>query len=506
MLFACRVCVRFCCFTVFASAKTPHVHAEQMMPPDRAARTENIMEQMISSAKTTWTRVFFYLILFLVAGILSSLMSGALLPVEFMQSVQAAQTTQTAQTAQEVFPGEYQYPDEYPEENPVEYPGGDSGRITVLDYGNARMEGDAVLVESNGHFILMDTGYTDNRKDVGNSKVIRYLKSRGIHDLDLYLSHYHNDHYYLMTTIMRDEFFTVDTVYLPNVEDLLEFSSSENKDAKWYKDLTRSISKDGNCWGRHSYPEIQETIKDKNLKSVILHKGDSFMVGDALFEVIWQEENIEKPTPDEPKALKVINDSSLVTRVTIGGIRYLTGGDISKSVEQNMIDAGVDLQADIVKTNHHSNEDTSNLPEFYQTVGAAWAFGTGGGTEVCRKATEEAGTNYINMKNNGQILFDINRGEITMHAESNLRRINRLYRDAHGKERIKTFWFDKYEKYFFTERMIPEGCSYSGWGWHMIGGRMYYYDREGNPFCGIMEINGTRYRFDEKGMLVHADA
>ena len=91
MLIACRVCVRFCCFTVFASAKTPHAYAEHMLPPDRAARTENIMEQMISSAKTTWTRVFFYLVLFSAAGLLLSLISGALLPVEFMQSVQAAQ-------------------------------------------------------------------------------------------------------------------------------------------------------------------------------------------------------------------------------------------------------------------------------------------------------------------------------------------------------------------------------------------------------------------------------
>ena len=138
--------MRFCCFIVFVTVKTLHAHAEQVLPPDRAARTESIMGNMISSAKTTWTRVFFYLVLFSAAGLLSSLISGALLPVEFMQSVQAAQTTQTAQTAQEVFPGEYQYPDEYLEEHPGEYPGGDSGRITVLDYGNARMEGDAVLV------------------------------------------------------------------------------------------------------------------------------------------------------------------------------------------------------------------------------------------------------------------------------------------------------------------------------------------------------------------------
>lgn len=335
--------------------------------------------------------------------------------------------------------------------------GGSEGTITVLYYGDTGMDGDAVLVESNGHYILMDTGYSDNKKDVGNSTVIKTLKSMGVHDLDLYLSHYHNDHYYLMTTIMKDDFFHVGTVYLPNIEKLLAFSSKENKDAKWYEDLTRNISIDGDEWGHYAYTKIQEAIEEKRIKQVRLHQGDTFRVGDALFEVLWQEEIDKKPDPDAPDAKHMINNTSLVTRVTIGGVRYLTAGDIYKSVEQNMMDAGLDLRADILKTDHHSNPKTSNLPAFYQAVDAAWAFGTGPASDVCTAATDLSGSNYVNLKNNGQITFRIDRGEITMSARRNLRRVNCRYTDAGGNTKTKSFMFDKDQQYYLRDRMFPAG-------------------------------------------------
>ena len=335
--------------------------------------------------------------------------------------------------------------------------GGSAGTITALYYGNTGMFGDAVLVESDGHYILMDTGYSDNKEDVDNSTLIKTLKSMNVRKLDLYLSHYHNDHYYLLTTIMKDNFFTVGKVYLPDVDNLLEFSSVENKDAKWYKDFTKNISIYGEEWGRHAYTEIQNTIKDEGLTAVILHKGDSFRVGDALFEVLWHEEEAKKPDFDAKNTLHLINNSGPVTRVTIGGIRYLTAGDIYKSIEQKMIDAGIDLQADILKTNHHSNPDTSNSTAFYQAVDATWVFGTGPSTDVCTDATDASKSNYVNLKNNGQITFRIDRGEITMSARRNLRRVNCRYTDAGGNTKTKSFMFDKDQQYYLRDRMFPAG-------------------------------------------------
>lgn len=344
-----------------------------------------------------------------------------------------------------------------------EYPGGNAGTITAIDYGECGMNTDAVLVKSDGKYILMDTGYTDNEEDIANSSVIKFLKSKGVNELDLYLSHWHNDHYYLMSTIIKDPYFTIGTVYLPNADRLLELSSSENSGPGWYRDLTKNLNINGESWGPHSYTEIQATLAEAGIKPVILSKGDSFTVGSALFEVLWQQEPENIPSDSVHDANQLINNTSLVTRVTIGGIRYLTAGDIHKSVEREMMSAGVDVKADIFKTSHHSNRSTSNCPEFLKEVGASWAFGTGEATEKCREAVSGAGTNYINVKNNGQIKIEILNGEISVSAEKDLQTLTRIYVDSEGLEHTKEFCFAAGQDVFFTDRMIPQGCSYVGW-------------------------------------------
>lgn len=347
--------------------------------------------------------------------------------------------------------------------NAKEWPGGEKGRIVAIDFGDCGMDGDAVLVESDGEYILMDTGYTDN-EDLEQSSVIRYLKQNNVHELDLYLSHWHNDHYYLMSTILRDDYFNVKHVYLPYAGHLLEYSKKENRYCEWYHDLTKNLCVDGEPWGPHSYSEIHEALEEADIKPTILHQGDTFWVGQALFEVLWQRID-DMPDPNVDSALKLINNSGLVTRVTIGGIRYLTAADVYKSVEREMIKEGVDLKADILKTNHHSNRGTSNCPEFFEAVDASWAFGTGSSSKPCDEGTKASETNYVNLKENGEISFDIYKGEISMSVANtdSINRVNRSYIDPSGNEHVKQFMFDKDHEYFFTEKMIPEGCEYSGW-------------------------------------------
>lgn len=346
---------------------------------------------------------------------------------------------------------------------PSGYPGGDKGRIVAIDYGECGMDGDAVLIESNGEYILMDTGYTDN-EDLSQSSVIRYLKKNNVNELDLYLSHWHNDHYYLISTILRDGYFNVRHVYLPYADHLLEYSRSEYSYNGWHHDLVKNLCIDGEPWGPHSYSEVYEAMAEAGIEPIILHQGDTFYVGDAIFEVLWQRID-EMPGPEVDSALQLLNNSGLVTRVTIGGIRYLTAADVFKSVEREMIKEGVDLKADILKTNHHSNRGTSNCPEFFEAVDASWAFGTGSSSKPCDEGTKASETNYVNLKENGEISFDIYKGEISMSVANtdSINRVNRSYIDPSGNEHVKQFMFDKDHEYFFTEKMIPEGCEYSGW-------------------------------------------
>lgn len=51
--------------------------------------------------------------------------------------------------------------------------------------------GDAILLEQNGNYLLMDTGTSKDINDV----LINFLKSKEINHFDIYISHYHHDHY-----------------------------------------------------------------------------------------------------------------------------------------------------------------------------------------------------------------------------------------------------------------------------------------------------------------------
>ncbi len=367
------------------------------------------------------------------------------------------------------------------------------GTITVLDYGPARMEGDAVLLESDGHYLLMDTGYTDKEKNIGQSSVILWLKAHNVRKLDLYLSHYHNDHYFLLTTIMKDPYFTVGTVYLPDASHMLPYTARKYKRKGWYHDLTKNVHGYGSSWEKHSYTELKNVIKSRKIHSVTLKKGSTFDVGNAHCEVLWQCRNRK---PSGGNAVQYINNTSLVTRVTIGQVRYLTAGDIHMEVESDMVKAGVDLKADIVKTNHHSY-NTSNTASYYKAIKADWAFSTGGFSKRTKDAFAKTGTNYVAMKRNGTITFTITGSQIDMSAGKNLTTREIQYEAADGTRHTKTVCFASGIRQFLTDSMIPEGASFLGTpGWGTFNGNTCYYDEEGRLLRGqIAEIDGNYYYF-----------
>ena len=236
--------------------------------------------------------------------------------------------------------------------------------LTVYDYGPSDLSGDTVLLSSQDENLLMDTAYPDNMEDLSQCTLIRSLKEDGIRDLDLYLSHWHNDHYFLLTTIMSDPWFHVGKLYLPESSEELEYADPVNSGETWYRDLTRNISSAEPSWGPHSYSEVLDTAAAQDIESVWLDEGESFTVGDAHAEVLWHR---KCNTPAGQTVVPYLNDRSLVTMVTCGGVRYLTCGDIHKANEYAILGAGVDVDADIFKANHHTFL-TSNSQEWIDAV------------------------------------------------------------------------------------------------------------------------------------------
>lgn len=371
-------------------------------------------------------------------------------------------------------------------------------KITVLDFGNTGMAGDAVLLESDGHYILMDTGYTSNSKDHRSSAVIRYLKDHGIKNLDIYLSHYHNDHYYLMTVIMNDPYFTVGTFYLPQNGNLIKWSHPKYKGKKWYGYFTKNINGYGRSWEKHSYTEIKQVIKDRGINARYITKGAKFSVGKAQFEVLWHNQSRGISGNYKTACTKFLNNESLVTRVTVGKVRYLTCGDIESEVEKELVNKGVDIKADIVKANHHGAA-TSNTYSFFKKVSPTYAFGTGYHCKTTTSRSKDVGFNWAAMKPNGVLTYTIEDDVITFKGSKNMVSEKRSYRLADGTIETKTFYFAKGYKKFYKGKMIPVGASISSdkRGWSTSNGKKYYFDSDGfmvkGQFC---TVDGKKYYFD----------
>lgn len=114
--------------------------------------------------------------------------------------------------------------------------------------------------------------------------------------------------------------------------------------------------------------EFEKIIKTHNVKHIYTNpyddseifnnpfikrtkRGDTFMCGDVFIEVL-------SPSKD----YKDSNDNSLVLKITVDGQTYLFTGDISETVEDDLIDYyGTKLKSDYLHVAHHgSNTSTSN--------------------------------------------------------------------------------------------------------------------------------------------------
>ncbi len=240
--------------------------------------------------------------------------------------------------------------------------------VTAIDYGQAPYPGDAILISSAGRHLLMDTGLPDDLENYDNCSTIRWLKDQGIDTLDLYLSHYHDDHYMLLCTIMEDPYFHVEHLYLPYADMLLQYSDPAYQWETWYPALTKNLSLSGS-WGENAQTAILQTAEQKGIPVITFTQGDQFRVGWAQVDIIWQDTSVY---PEGENATDAINLASAVAMVRGGGIRYLTGGDMYVKNEQDMLAAGIDVRAEIFKLSHHGGE-TSNCEEFLQAVAPRYA-------------------------------------------------------------------------------------------------------------------------------------
>lgn len=185
--------------------------------------------------------------------------------------------------------------------------------VHFIDVG----QGDATLVISDGHAMLIDSGDVDKYNDVQ-----WYLRNHGVKKLDyLIATHPHSDHIGEMSEIIDS--FEVGTFIMPDFPD----------------ELTPTT---------YVYEQLLISLKDKGLK-ITSASDTSFKLGTC--EIITFT---SKGEYDD------LNNYSVLVKIVDGENSFLITGDCEIAEEEELISKGFDLSAKVLKAGHHGSSGSSS--------------------------------------------------------------------------------------------------------------------------------------------------
>lgn len=212
-------------------------------------------------------------------------------------------------------------------------------RVDFLDVGQA----DCALLSSNGHYMVIDGG---NNGDA--DKIRSYLEERGVQRLDAVVgTHPHEDHIGSLDAIINH--FDVDAVYMPKI---LHTSKT--------------------------FEDVLDAIAEKGLKVKSPNPKDTIDFNGLEIEVLGPQ-----------KEYKDFNNNSIVLKVNAGETAFLFTGDAEEPAEKDILQAGGNLRADVLKVSHHGSS-TASTQAFLQAVQPRYAVISVGAGNSYHHPEEEA--------------------------------------------------------------------------------------------------------------------
>lgn len=195
-----------------------------------------------------------------------------------------------------------------------------SGELQVhfIDVG----QGDSILAESGGHYLLVDAGENDRAATVTD-----YLRNQGVTRLDYVIgTHPHSDHIGGLDAVISE--FEIGKVIMPPVEHTTK-----------------------------TFEDVLDAVAGKGLKLTRPVPGDIYTLGNASFTIV-------APNRDYGDNL---NNWSVGILLENGENRFLMCGDAEAEAEADILGNGIDISADVLKVSHHGSR-TSTSREFLDRV------------------------------------------------------------------------------------------------------------------------------------------
>lgn len=198
----------------------------------------------------------------------------------------------------------------------------DKMEVHFIDVG----QGDATLITCGGHAMLIDTG-----DDTKGTAIQNYLQKRSIKKLDyLILTHPDSDHIGGAPVIITK--FDIDKVFVSNFE----------KDTKTYQKLIQALD-------------------DKRLKYTTPGVGTQYALGTAIITILGPNDEYDNP-----------NDASVACMIQNGNNKFLFTGDAGEDAENDILDGGLGILADVYKVGHHGSR-YSTSQTFFNAVKPSYA-------------------------------------------------------------------------------------------------------------------------------------
>lgn len=245
-------------------------------------------------------------------------------------------------------------------------------KFYILDVGQA----DAILINNNDHYMLIDAGNNNDGK-----KLVDYFNKLGIKTFDyMFLTHPHEDHIGGADDIINNfeirNFYMTDMIATTKTfEDVLDALDSKNMN--------------------YNVPKMDEEISFNDSILKILHTNSS--------------------------CINNLNDCSIVIKLTYGNNSFLFTGDASSEIENKIIYK--DIKSDFLKVGHHGSNYSSS-DKFIKKVNPKYAAISVGDNNIYNHPSKMVvdrlksnGIEVFQTNKNGSIIITSNGEEINISFE-----------------------------------------------------------------------------------------
>lgn len=186
--------------------------------------------------------------------------------------------------------------------------------LHYIDVGQA----DCTLIESDGHYMLIDAGGNDK-----GTFVQQYLQKQGVKTLDyLILTHPDSDHIGGADVVITK--FDIETIIMTDIEN-----------------------------DTRSYDDVIQAMEYKRYKNTLPVAGETYQLGAAEFTII---------SPIHYEYDDNINDYSVGVIIQHGENRFLFVGDAEENAKDDILENGIDVSASVYKVAHHGSLSAAYEP------------------------------------------------------------------------------------------------------------------------------------------------